>query len=335
MPPQPAWNPPPRRPAPALEPEIEDYVEEVLDDGAREPERDESEEGLETYPEYIEEPPFDEEEEPEDALPVEEPAQSPAEELTEEGAEQEAEELEPEPEGDELSLEESDENIWGEGEPAEELEEPREATEAPDEAEATAPCACAEPGEEPSAPESAAEGLGFLGEKTAELFEYLKGLSDDLPDDKRAEFESSGLREKLDGLIGELSRQSSEESPEPGPEAAARGEGLLKAASGRPFDPRRAPLGRRSGGDRRRQDRRVGVERRAVGERRRGEERRGVEERRTPPPVLDIPESLPSEVAAVTVSPNGLPTEIAGFPVSPKLAHLIEIMRREKGNSSE
>ncbi len=261
-----------------------------------------------------------------------------------------------------LSLEEEAEDVWAEGplpgDALPETEMPPPAFEAPPRFEAApaprhapeprreprreppprpaAPAARAAPAPEPArAPESAAAARKeLLGPKTASLLEYLEGLSGALPRDKLAEFESSGLKAKMDSLIERLKTG-------PGSRLAARPApppiGLLAAGeASRKTDPRRSPQGRRSGLERRAEDnrraakdRRQRGERRGIAERRERSDRRSGD-RRAPPPRLDLPPTIPPGAAPVVVAPDGMPSEIAGIPVSPRLARLIEIMRREK-----
>lgn len=269
-------------------------------------------------------------------------------------------------------MEEEAEDIWngeepggeepGEEEilPAAEEAPPPESEPAPEsDSQPTAtPEAAAEAGSPAGPPSGAADEGGqpaaseesLLGERAAKLFEYLKGLSEELPEEKRNEFEESGLREKLDGLIGKLAPEAEEEGgAEAGPETAGQGaagpvseggpSGLLAtAAAARPHDPRRAPEGRRSGRERRapQSNRRSGEpDRRRLGDRRQADDRRAELDRRSEPPKLELPESIPPEAAPVRTSPEGRPLEIAGLPVSPRIARLIEIMRREKENAGK
>ncbi|HTX72094.1 MAG TPA: hypothetical protein VMC79_04645, partial [Rectinemataceae bacterium] len=252
------------------------------------------------------------------------------------------------------TLEEEPEDIWAEepqGAEAPEIPEGAEtepadlpADRTPDSAEAGSSSpdrnATAAAGAQPDGQGSEEEPL--LGPPTARLLEYLKSLSDQLPPEKREEFHSSGLDDKIDGLIKEL---ENEEAPEEElePSLLARGaqkrSGGTEAAPRRKADPRRSPLGRRGGAERRhsterRQSERRQADRRTTPERRAGAERRDGD-RRVPPPVVDIAGPIPAESVSVKVSPSGMPTEIAGIPVSPRLARLIEIARREKGQSSD
>ena len=261
-------------------------------------------------------------------------------------------------------MEEEAEDIWNGEEPGgeelgeEEILPAAEEAPPPESEPAPAPEAAAEAGSPAGAPAGAEDKGGrpgaseesLLGERAAKLFEYLKGLSEELPEEKRNEFEESGLREKLDGLIGKLAPEAEEEGgAEAGPGAAGQGaagpaseggpSGLLAtAAAARPYDPRRAPEGRRSGRERRapQSNRRSGEpDRRRLGDRRQADDRRAETDRRTEPPKLELPESIPPEAAPVRTSPEGRPLEIAGLPVSPRIARLIEIMRREKENAGK
>jgi hypothetical protein len=190
----------------------------------------------------------------------------------------------------------------------------------------------------------------LLGTPTARLLEYLKSLSEDLPPEKREEFRASGLEEKIDGLIGSLSKSPEEEEKVETDSAAAFEPSLLAAGekrrqaadvadAGRRADPRRSQVARRSGAERRgtpdrRIDDRRKAERRVSSNRRVGADRRDGE-RRAPPPVMDFAEHIPAGAASLVVSAEGLPTEIAGVPVSPRLAKLIEIMRRDKRHNGD
>jgi tetratricopeptide (TPR) repeat protein len=279
-------------------------------------------------PEYIEDLPFEdsEEEEEEDDTLIDEmgdlaalPEETPA-----------------------LSLEEEAEDIWDEAPPelSEESEPPaaQGVSSAPEVPPAEAPCGegAVGAGNSASAAESPSPGGGepLLGEPTARLLEYLKGLLGDLSEDKREEFETSGLKERMEGLIERL-----KSGPESHTGVVPPPVGLLASGEAkRRSDPRRSPDGRRSGQERRTEsdrrdgpDRRSWVERRFVEERRAGCDRREGD-RRVPPPALDLPATIPPEAVPVKMSPDGTPTEIAGISVSPRLARLIEIMRREKDN---
>ena len=325
-------------PEPAAAPEAEP---ETAPEAAPEAEGDVAEGEL---PEYIEDLPF---------------------EVDEEGAEAETlldemGDLAALPEEAPLSLDEEVEDIWGEPEAGLPLDEelPAQAEplgEAEPEVEPEAGSEI-EPAEEPApsaeapAPEAtllaaataAAPALGMpspkragslLGEPAARLLEYLRDLSGDLPEDKREEFAASGLKEKMEGLIERLkSDLGAIKAPPPIGLLAAAGEAKRR------FDPRRSPEGRRSGRERRAvpdrrdgPDRRSWVERRYTDDRRAGEDRR-VEDRRSPPPVFDLPPTIPPSVASVKAAPDGTPTEIAGMAVSPRLARLIAIIRREKAD---
>jgi hypothetical protein len=299
-------------------------------------------EGLEELPEYIEEPAVDVDADEAFEFGSGEIAQEELPEDLEAGGEDEAA----------LLMEEGDEDIYAHdeegaaGEPEigmETLPEvglPEAGEEAADEAAAAPAGSGAAPAagpsdEAPSPSEGGAAAAGgpsekgeLLGEKAAKLFEYLKGLSSELPAEKQDEFEESGLRDKIDSLISSLKEAEASTAKAP--------QGLLGLAQQRrPYDPRRSPEGRRSGDDRRRStDRRGNNERRIREERRSGRDRRDEDnDRRTPPPTMDdIPEKIPPEVAPVRMGPDGKPLEIAGMQVSPKLARLIEIIRREKAD---
>ncbi|MDP3176772.1 MAG: hypothetical protein Q8M76_02630, partial [Spirochaetaceae bacterium] len=174
-------------------------------------------------------------------------------------------------------------------------------------------------------------------DKAAKLFEYLRGLSDELPAEKRREFDASGLKDKMDGLIDKLREAADRESAPPPVVPREPGVGLLAAgeARRRAMDPRRAPTGRRKSDRRERVDRRGGADRRSSDDRRNNNDRRGQadrrsNDRRTPPPKMEIEGKIDDSVAPVTRAPDGTPIEIAGIRVSPRLARLIEIIRREK-----
>ncbi len=179
----------------------------------------------------------------------------------------------------------------------------------------------------------------LLGEPTARLLEYLKGLADQLPPEKKEEFDVSGFKSKIDDLIGKI-KQEAERSREPPPVIPREsGFGLLSAGQAlRAADPRRAAEGRRSLQERRavperrdEKDRRKVMERRTTGERREKNDRRGGE-RREPVPEIDLSEPIPKEAAPVTKAPDGTPTEIAGIAISPRMARLIQMMKRGKKN---
>jgi hypothetical protein len=183
--------------------------------------------------------------------------------------------------------------------------------------------------------EKRTENEPLLGASAARLFEYLKSLLNTLPKDKREEFAASGLKDRLDGIIGKLKPMLAAASP-----GHDESEGLLAAgnklrseepgaATGgagktRKVDPRRSADGRRSRGDRRSMDdRRMRSTRREESDRRAGE-------RRTPPPVVELPSNIPPTAAEVVLGADGKPIEIAGLPISRRMAKLIEIIRKEK-----
>jgi hypothetical protein len=237
-----------------------------------------------------------------------------------------------------LELDDEPEDIWGDEKP--ETENPRFEDEpaAPSGAAESAPApeSRSDPGtesgdgeksgelEEPAGSEEGEEPL--LGEPTARLLEYLKGLADELPPEKKEEFDVLGLKEKLDDLIGKIKGEA-ERSKEPPPVLQREsGYGLLSSGESlRVSDPRRSALGRRSGTERRRDERRKSNERRDSAGRRAGE-------RRGPVPEIKLGERIRREAAPVKVAPDGTPTEIAGIAISPRMAKLIQLMRQEKKN---
>ena len=92
-----------------------------------------------------------------------------------------------------LELAEVPEDIWGDGnaEQAPRFDEP--------------PPAAGDGGRaSPSAVEPPAVEEPLLGEPTARLLEYLKGLADELPPEKKEEFDVSGFKRKVDDLIGKI-----------------------------------------------------------------------------------------------------------------------------------
>ena len=232
-----------------------------------------------------------------------------------------------------LELAEVPEDIWGDGnaEKAPRFDEPPPAAESG----GRAPPAAADPAAtEPSAGEPSGAEEPLLGEPTARLLEYLKGLADELPPEKREEFDVSGFKRKVDDLIGKIKREA-ELSREPPPVLPREsGFGLLSAGQAmRVSDPRRGAEGRRALAERRAEkDRREREERRKRGERRESVDRRGGE-RRGPVPELELSGLISREAAPVTVAPDGTPTEVAGVAISPRMAKLIQIMRREKDNA--
>jgi hypothetical protein len=244
-------------------------------------------------------------------------------------------------EAGELELAEVPEDLWGDGnaEEAPRFEEPdlaREDNVAPPEGGEASPEGGTQPGggatPEQAEPPAADEPL--LGGPTARLLEYLKGLADELPPEKREEFDVSGFKSKIDDLIGKIKREA-ELSREPPPVLQHEsGFGLLSAGQAmRGSDPRRGAEGRRMLAERRAErDRREREERRKKGERRESVDRR-TGERRGPVPEIDLSEPISKEAAQVTVAADGTPTEIAGVAISPRMAKLIQIMRREKDNA--
>jgi hypothetical protein len=222
----------------------------------------------------------------------------------------------------------------------------------------------------PSHPGDVSGSEDLLGRKTARLFEYLKGLSEELPAEARSEFEESGLRDKLDSLIGLLGEKSEDETlkvglrnpqgllnaaaaiheaclAQPGSasrpvphkglastvphEASSCGDGLRRSAEGRRSGEDRRQKSERRQGDRRRgDDRRLADDRRAA-----GGDRRSAVDRRSPPPAVDIPETITPGLAPVRLDAEGRPAEIAGIPISARMVKLIEIMRREKENAGK
>ena len=187
-----------------------------------------------------------------------------------------------------------------------------------------------------SPPAGAFEAGDGLGDKALRLFEYLKGLSAGLPADKREEFEASGVKEKLEHLIDELSH------PESLPGLEPQGHGLRELAEAararpyvppppRPVDPRRNVSTRRTADRRGNPDRRSGIlERRLALERRSQEDRRASVDRREPEPRIELPPEIPPEAVSLTLSAEGKPLEIAGLRVSPKLARLLDLLKAEK-----
>ena len=179
----------------------------------------------------------------------------------------------------------------------------------------------------------------LLGEPTVRLLEYLKGLADQLPPDKKVEFDVLGLKAKIDDLIGKINREAERDQKPPPVLRRERGFGLLSSGEAlRGLDPRRSALGRRTVVDRRTdEDRRAERARRKVDERRNSDERRAREsrrasERRGPIPEVHFGAHIPKDTAPVTVASDGTPTEIAGMVISSRMAKLIQIMRREKNN---
>jgi hypothetical protein len=245
--------------------------------------------------------------------------------------ESEAPEYIAEPDLDDIGLLEEPEELPFEEELS---EEPNRAIEEAPPAEAPLP------GESNASEAGADDGAeSILGEPTAELLEYLKGLTDDLPPEKKEEFDVATLQEKIDDLIGKIKEEAERAAEPPPPLPHESGVGLLSAgealrAASDPSvsaDPRRSILGRRSGLDRRQsndrrspsQDRRVSGDRRDKSNRRSGE-------RRGPVPEIDLGERLPPIEAQLKVSPDGTPTEILGMTISPRMAKLISIIRQEK-----
>jgi len=213
-----------------------------------------------------------------------------------------------------------------ESEEPSESEEPREGA-----GDGDAPEAKADQGDAEEVDEPLLEG------PTIRLLEYLKGLADELPPEKRDEFDVLGLKNKIDDLIGKIN-QEAERSREPPPTPPReRGFGLLSSGLAlRDSDPRRSAEGRRAGTERRDDDnrraeleRRKAIERRASDERREGSNRRGGE-RRGPVPEIDLSKPIPKDAAPLKVGPDGNPTEIAGMVISPRMARLIKMMRQEK-----
>jgi hypothetical protein len=230
---------------------------------------------------------------------------------------------------DALELDDEPEDIWGDEKP--ETENPRFGDESavPHGAAESAPASESQsnPGEESGDREKSGEPEEpLLGEPTARLLEYLKGLADELPPEKKEEFDVLGLKEKLDDLIGKIKGEA-ERSKEPPPVLQREsGYGLLSSVESlRVSDPRRSALGRRSGTERRRDERRKSDERRDSADRRAGE-------RRGPVPEIKLGERVRREAAPVKVAPDGTPTEIAGIAISPRMAKLIQLMRQEKKN---
>lgn len=244
----------------------------------------------------------------------------------------EAEEAEPEPEyiekpdlGEEseseealseaLELDEEPEDIWDaeHPEPEPELLEQRDQPLPPE------PQAAPAPSEKPEEP--------LLGEPTARLLEYLKGLADELPPDKKEEFDVEGLKAKIDDLIGKIKVEAERAKLPPPVVKREKGFGLLSSGEAKlASDPRRSALGRRTGAERREaEDRRAERERRESFDRRAGE-------RRGPVPEIRLSEPISKEAATVKVAPDGTPTEVAGLMISPRMAKLIQIMRREKND---
>lgn len=192
---------------------------------------------------------------------------------------------------------------------------------------------------EGSASEAPEGAEALLGEPTAELLEYLKSLTDDLPPEKKEEFDVEGLKSKIDDLIGKIKREAelAEEPPASSPRESGvgllmAGEALRASESSEAQDPRRAALGRRAGRERRKPaDRRdARNDRRETSERREIQDRRA-SERRGPIPEIDSNARISPDAAPVVVSSDGTPTEIAGLTISPRMAKLIRIMRQEKG----
>jgi hypothetical protein len=181
-------------------------------------------------------------------------------------------------------------------------------------------------GEQKKSEVSEGSGEPLLGEPTARLLEYLKGLADELPPEKKEEFDILGLKDKIDDLIGKINRES-ERSQEPPPvQERESGYGLLSSGESlRASDPRRSALGRRSSAERRKDERRKSNERRDSADRRAGE-------RRGPVPEMDFSAGMHREAASMKVAPDGTPTEIAGMAISPRMAKFIQIMRQEKKN---
>jgi len=269
-------------------------------------------------------------------------------------------EAEPEPEataeeaaelGEELQFEESEEELGTEDAP-EYIADPLSDGEPPEDALGDLPLpptfeeeslpepgpeetSTAEPEPEPAPSETQAEEP-LLGEPTARLLEYLKGLADELPPEAKEAFDVAGLKDKIDDLIGKIKTESERAAEAAAPRIHENGFGLLSAGEAlrKASDPRRSAQGRRSGSERRTpRDRREKHDRRNVGERRglRPDRRSG--ERRGPVPAIDLSEPIDAEAATVKLAADGTPTEIAGLTISPRMARLIEIMKREKRNA--
>jgi hypothetical protein len=269
---------------------------------------------------------------------------------------QEIEEVAEKSTGDSPLSEESEEDIWAEPETAPETETEVEAETEEEVSESAQPLSS---GVKPEGREAAADGspeagdlpggatapsgsdsaqgpVELLGDKSRRLFEYLKGLSSGLPPDKREEFEASGVRDKLEGLIDKLAH------PENLVKAFSPARGLRERAEEarsrpyvppppRPVDPRRERPTRRMAERRAESDRRDGEsDRRMIIDRRSSEDRRSQLDRREPEPIIDLPPAIPSDAVLLTLSEEGKPIEIAGIRVSAKLARLLEILKAEK-----
>jgi len=289
--------------------------------------------------------------EPEDTAPSESersPAEEEAPEYIEEPAlDGDAEDgIESGSMDDDLEFAEVPEDIWGDGktEEAPRFDEAAPVAEGPspseEESERHPEPSRENPAQRGAEQPSAGAGKGraeeepLLGEPTARLLEYLKGLADELPPGKKEEFDVEGLKTKIDDLIGKIKREA-ERSREPPPVLTREsGFGLLSAGQAlRAADPRRSAEGRRSLAERRAEnDRREREERRKRGERRESVDRREGE-RRGPVPSIDLSIPISKDAAPVTVAADGTPTAIAGVSISPRMAKLIQIMRREKDNA--
>ncbi|MEI6876760.1 MAG: hypothetical protein WCL50_16715, partial [Spirochaetota bacterium] len=328
--PQPPWNPPPPAPPPPYRPDSSrprTTVEPLLS-------QPEDEEPAEDFPELGAESSQDQA----DFLEAGESEADLPEYIEAPEVEVDDDDLGEDSSG--VELEESEEHPWDDGnETGQDLEEGR--PEAPGEAEqAPRP----KPPGSGSAPEGSAPAEPTpelpLSERALKLFEYLKGLSAVLPEEQREEFESSGVKDKLDGLIENLTEETvahgAPELPQglraKGDAARARAGAASKLMQLRPADPRREKSTRRSGGDRRNfvERREPDRDRREKAERRAADERRDPADRRFPPPKIELPSEVVRGIAHLKYGDDGAPFEVAGIRISPKLARLLEIVRKGK-----
>ncbi|HOX18999.1 MAG TPA: hypothetical protein PKW82_11120 [Spirochaetales bacterium] len=238
---------------------------------------------------------------------------------------------------DGLSIEEGEELLEEAGEPG--FPEPEPESEPGTDADAGTADASPEPGTggtgsaEAGTPDGAPDGSGEgsddkpwidpLGEKTAELLAYLRGLAGELPPEKKAAFDQSGLGRRIDGLITAMLHEDAEPYLAPPPEAPKRRAADRVAAE--------AP--------RRRADDRAVAEppRRRESDRTLPETPSGRRWSDRLPPELAT-ERPPRGRRAADLAPQQAPADeaeaptVLGIPVSLKMAKLIEIMKREKND---
>ncbi len=156
------------------------------------------------------------------------------------------------------------------------------------------------------------------------MLAYLRGLAGELPPEKKAAFDESGLGRRIDGLITAMLHEDAEPFLAPPPEAPRRRAADRVAAEA----PRRRADDRAAAAPPRRRE-----SDRALPETPSG---RRWSDRLPPEPATERPPrgrraadlATPQAPAAEAETPT-----VLGIPVSLKMAKLIEIMKREKNDA--